>query len=387
LDLGLQPICNAFLTAKKLSLPEEKYPLKLVLCKECRLVQLQEKIPAQTVFGPDYNYLYGSSTSLLSYFRNFAQTAVKRFKLAGSNICDIGSNDGSLLRFFKQNGCTVVGVEPTPLPANQANSNGITTVQAYFTNQIAKSLVTNFGHMRFVTAMNVIAHTNEIQSFIAGVRQLLEPEGVFVSQSHYLPLLMERSEYDTIYHEHLRYYTLRTIRKLFARCGFHVFDAETNDVYGGSIVVYASRTNRKPSQSIAKLLKDESAFQRLEAYEKFGKNAEENAKQLSTLLNKLKNRGKKIVGIGAPMKSSTLLNYCGLGPDLIDYLTEVNTLKIGTFSPGVHIPVVAENRMFENPPDYALVLSWNMADDIMGKLRGRGYAGKFIIPVPKPRVV
>ena len=386
LDLGLQPICNAFLTAKELSQAEEKYPLKMVLCNRCRLAQLADRIPEQAVFGPNFNYLSGSSKALLRYFRNFSETEVRRFDLGGRSVCDVGSNDGSLLSYFKRAGCTVVGVEPTPLPAKQAYAIGVTTIQAYFTESVATTIVRKFGTMKLVTAMNVVAHASEIESFLNGVRRLMGRDGTFASQSHYLPFLIERLEYDTIYHEHLRYYTLATLRNLFGRFGLTVFDAETNEIYGGSILVHASTRTRPPSEGMIRLLKKESRFLELPVYKAFRKEVEGNSRRLRALLVGLRRKGKTIVGIGAPMKSSTLLNYCHLGPDLIAYLTEVNPLKIGTFSPGVHIPVVPDERILEDSPDYAVLLSWNMAEDIIQKFRDKGYGGKFIIPVPRPRV-
>lgn len=340
------------------------------------------------MFGRNYNYLSGSSPSVVSYFHDFADQVAKRFKLSRNDwVCDIGSNDGSLLKQFKVKGCKVIGVEPTPLPARAALSRGITTVQKYFNKQTAESISRKYGKMKLVTALNVLAHVSDLDSFMKGVKSLLGHDGAFVTQSHYFPLLVEKLEYDTIYHEHLRYYTLATLVRLHAKYGLTIVDAEINNIYGGSIVTYSRVAKAKPSRGVRNLLGQEAPFERLDTYRGFHRDVEINAKRLVKLLTILKKKGKRIVGIGAPMKSSTLLNYCGVGPDVLDYLAEVNPLKIGKYSPGVHIRVVEEEKIFREAPDYALVLSWNMADEIIGKMRNQGYDGKFIVPIPRPHIL
>ena len=351
-------------------------------------MQLANVIPARTVFRTDYNYLSSTTQALVRYFQALSGKIVEMFDVKHTEtVCDIGSNDGTFLRFFKDRNVNVIGVEPTPLPAKIATDNGIPTMQEFFTEEIGDRLIRDLGEMKVVTAMNVLAHTNNVHSFLEGIRRLMSRESVFISQSHYLPALIERREYDTIYHEHLRYYTLTTLRRLFEMHGFHVFDAEINDIYGGSILTYCSIKNTEPSKSVKEILSSEIKYQRLETYKEFAKLVRKNARNLFRLLLDLKDEGKQIVGIGAPMKSSTLLNYCHIGKDIIDYLTEVNPLKISKYSPGVHIPIVDESILFDSQPDYALILSWNVARDIIMELRKKGYAGKFIIPIPEPRII
>jgi len=388
LDLGHQPICNALLSSEALNEPEIHYPLKLYVCKNCYLVQLYDVVPASTVFCTGYNYLSGTTQALVRYFQSLSGKIVETFDVKPEEtVCDIGSNDGTFLRFFKNRNAHVVGIEPTPLPAKIAIDNGIPTVQEFFTEEIGNRFVKDFGKAKVVTAMNVLAHTNKVHSFLEGVKSLMRQESVFVSQSHYLPALIEQLEYDTIYHEHLRYYTLTTLRRLFQMHGLHVFDAEINDIYGGSILTYCSIKNIEPNKHAKEILSSETKYQKLETYIEFANLVRKSARGLGKLLLNLKDQGKRIVGIGAPMKSSTLLNYCHTGADIIDYLTEVNPLKVGKYSPGVHIPIFNESILFQAQPDYALILSWNVANDIITELRKKDYSGSFIIPIPEPRII
>lgn len=388
LDLGHQPICNAVLSKETLNAPEINYPLKLYVCKKCYLVQLIDVVSARTVFCIDYNYLSSTTPALVRYFQALAGKIVDTFAVKQNEIvCDIGSNDGTFLRFFKDKKVNVIGVEPTPVPAQIATNNGVLTIQEFFKEEIGDRLVSNYGKMRVVTAMNVLAHNNDVHSFLEGVKKLMGPDSVFVSQSHYLPALVERLEYDTIYHEHLRYYTLATLKKLFDMHGFHVFHAEINDIYGGSILTYCSISDMAPGKNVAEILNSETKYEKLETYIEFAKLVRKNARVLVRMLSDLKDEGKCIVGVGAPMKASTLLNYCHIGPDILDYLSEVNPLKIGKYTPGVHIPIVDETSLMDSQPDYALILSWNVSKDIMMKLRQKGYTGKFIIPIPKPSII
>lgn len=388
LDLGHQPICNAVLSEESLNAPEISYPLKLFVCRKCFLVQLQDVVPAKAVFGADYNYLSGSTPSLVRYFQMLAEKIVRMFDVkSAETVCDIGSNDGTFLNAFKQKNVNVIGVEPTPLPAKLAVDNGVPTVQEFFTEEIGDRLVREYGKMRVVTAINVLAHNNDVHGFLEGVKNLMNSESVFVSQNHYLPALMERLEYDTIYHEHLRYYTLTTLKKLFDMHGLYLVDAEINEVYGGSILSFCSTKKTEPSQNAQAILDSELKYQEMKTYTDFAEQVRKNARSLVRLLMDLKDEGKCIAGIGAPMKASTLLNYCHIGTDILDYLAEVNPLKIGKYSPGGHIPIVDEHILFSSQPDYALILSWNLSKDLITKLRKKGYRGKFIIPIPQPHIL
>lgn len=383
LDLGDQPVCNNLVAASDLKDEELVYPLQLFVCQDCWLVQIAPYAPAKIVFGPNYNYLTGSSVGLNEYFGKLAQQITNSQNLAEDDlIVDIGGNDGTFLKnFLYQN--KVLNIEPTPQPANIARSKGISTTERFFTKEIAKEI----GKAKVVTAFNVLAHCADVHDFLEGIRELMNEDSVFISQSHYLPALIEQLEYDTIYHEHLRYYTMTSLNELFYQHGLYVWYAEINDIYGGSIITYARLKTPDDNYPVVHIIDSEEKYRRLDTYIEFANQVNKNREKLLSYLHNLKARGKHIIGIGAPMKASTLLNYCGIGTETLDYLTEVNPLKIGYYSPGTHIPIVDEKVMLTNPPDYALVLSWNFADEIVHKLRSIGYKGAFINPIPTFHVV
>jgi len=392
LNLGLQPLCNEFKLPSQLNSPETYYPLSLVYCEDCETVQLSYIIPTEQVFGEQYTYLTGSTRAVVEYFNNLAAQLIQRFNLVrGDVVIDIGSNDGTFLNAFKRLGINVLGIEGSPKPASFAETYGIKTIQNFFgkgISELIKKEVPDLNRVKLVTAMNVIAHTDNINEFLDEVKLIVNPETVFVTQSHYLISLLENLEFDTIYHEHLRYYSLKSLINLFTRHGFTVFDAEVVDVYGGSIVVYASLSDGNHTTTrFLNLLKNENKVNILERFRETNNVLLQNKAKLLNMLYRYKKQGKHIIGVGAPMKSSTLLNFYGITPDLLDCLTEVNPLKIGTMSPGVHIPVVDETMVFDDQPDYALILSWNIANQIMKSYRQKGYKGKFIIPVPKIRII
>jgi hypothetical protein len=391
LNLGLQPLCNEFKLLSQLNSPETYYPLSLVYCADCETVQLSYIIPTKQVFGEQYTYLTGSTRAVVDYFNDLAAQLIQRFSLVkGDVVVDIGSNDGTFLNAFKCFGVDVLGVEGSPKPVAFAEANGIKTIPSFFGKGISESVkeeVSNLNRVKLVTAMNVIAHTDNINEFLDEVKLMMSPETVFVTQSHYLISLLGNLEFDTIYHEHLRYYSLKSLINLFTMHGFTVFDAEVVDVYGGSIVVYASLNDGEPvTDRFLSLLKDENEADILERFRETKNAILRNKAELLNRLYRYKEQGKHIIGVGAPMKSSTFLNFYGITPDLIDYLTEVNPLKIGTLSPGVHIPVVDEAIVFCEQPDYALILSWNIANQIMKSYRQKGYKGEFIVPIPKLRI-
>lgn len=392
LDLGEQPICNKFLDDKSELGTENVYPLKLAYCPECYLVQLTEVPPLSEVFDEDFNYLSGSTPDHVDHFEQLAEHVVENYQLKeDSHIVDIGSNDGTFLRSFGQRGYEPLGVEPADKPAKIANEEGIPTLNERFETAVSEVLEVSDGDVGAVTGMNVLAHTDDIHGFLEGVNTLLSAsdDAIFLSQSHYLPELIEGCEYDTIYHEHARYFTLSSIQNLFQYHDLEVFDVERSDFYGGSIIVYAAHESddRHVTSAVEKMLDGESRFRDGNTYRKFATKVEENRSELRELIHNLDAEGKQIVGVGAPMKSSTLLNYCGFDNDVIDYITEVNELKIGTYTPGTHIPVVEEERLLEDDPDVALILSWNVADRIKTKLREKGYTGSFVIPIPEPTYI
>ncbi len=384
LDLGDQPICNAVLTPQQLlSELELLYSLKVYVCPQCYLMQLDDNVAwGKFVFGDNYNYLTGSTPPLVNYFQELADKIIDRYSLTASDrVIDIGSNDGTFLSFFKDKGIQVIGIEPTVKPAEISKCKGVETHVKFWEDTNLQETA------KIITAMNVIAHTKGIHRFLEKVKASMNEDSVFISQSHYLPALIEQFEWDTIYHEHLRYYTLTTLKQLFEMHGLYIFDAEINTVYGGSIVVYASARKDDYTYSVTNILNEEQKYQNLDVYIEFANQVRTNAQKLKAYLSKLKEKDKHIIGVGAPMKASTLLNYCKIGTETLHYITEVNLLKIGCFTPGTHIPIVDENSLSLTSTDYALILSWNVAAEIMHSYRARGYQGGFIIPIPEFHVV
>jgi hypothetical protein len=352
------------------------------------LVQLDEVPPGTTVFGEDFNYLSGSTSDATRYFSELSNVLRERFDLQPDDlVVDIGSNDGSFLRFFEEKGLSVLGIEPTPKPAAAAIAAGIPTIGQRFEEAIEEILTRSNGRIRLLTALNVLAHTDTIHEFLECVKKVLvNNNSTFVSQSHYLPKLIENCEYDTIYHEHARYYTATSLQSMLASHGISLFDVKESDYYGGSLIAYAGIGREEQTSELQRILSCEQYLREPKTYSRFADKVMENRLKLRALLTSLKSDGKRLAGIGAPMKSSTILNYCGIDGSILDYLAEVNPLKVGTYSPGVHIKVVSEEHFFEDPPEVALILSWNVANSIMRKFRNRGYNGQFIIPIPEPRM-
>ena len=391
LDLGYQPLCNDFAPNSEANRPQTFYPLCLCSCPSCSLVQLDYIIPTEHSFGGQYTYLTGSSKSLVEYYSQLALKLVGKFQLrSGDVVIDIGSNDGTFLKAFQQLGMDVLGIEGSEKPAAAALESGVPTLTRFFGKGISseiKERISDTSKVRLITAMNVLAHTDNINEFLPEVAGLMGPETAFVSQSHSLTALVQKFEFDTVYHEHLRYYTLGSLMHLFQQHGLSIQDAETTDFYGGSILVEAGKGPGRQSSRLLAVLKEEQEIDLAQSLKDMKQVLLSNKAGLLSLLVDLKMSGKRVIGVGAPMKASTLLNFYGVTSDLVEYITEVNQLKVGTVVPGVGIPVVDESIVFQDQPDYAILLSWNMAKTIIPKYRSEGYQGKFILPVPQVEVV
>jgi SAM-dependent methyltransferase len=348
-------------------------------------------IPTEYAFGDQYTYVTGSSNSLVNYYSDLAARLVKKYDLQpGDAVVEIGSNDGTLLKAFQSHGLEVLGIEGAAKSAALALEAGVPTLVQFFgkgTERLVRNTLPNEAKIRLIFAMNVLAHTDNINDFLPEVGALMEPDTVFVSQSHWLVELVRKFEFDTIYHEHLRYYTVGSLMRLFETHGLSMADVEINDFYGGSILCYAAKGPSAQSNGLRSVLKQEEELDVVQSLKDMKRVLLSNRARLCNLLVDLKESGNRIVGIGAPMKASTLLNFYGITPDLVEYIAEVNPLKVGTVVPGVRIPVVHEEVLFRDQPDYALLLTWNMAKDIVPKLRSLGYQGKFIIPVPELEVI
>lgn len=391
IDLGHQPSCDVLPNADELKEKRDVYPLIVVRCTQCGLVQISYIIPPQIVFHKKYPYRSGITQMLVDNFKDLARETKKRFGLTEKDlVIDIGSNDGTALAQFKNEGMRILGIEPTD-SAKIANKSDIPTIQEFFTEALAKEVVKKHGEAKVVIATNVFAHVPSVVSFASGIRRLLSDGGVFISESQYLFDTIEKLQYDCMYHEHLRFYSLKPMIRLFQGAGLTVIDAERISAAGGSIRVFAAKGRGfKPSVRLQELLKAEEAFglYKEETYTRFRKKVERSRLELTKLLAELRLSGKSIAGIGSPGRSSPILNFCHIDRVLVPYLAEQQTsLKLGLYSPGTHIPVVDEKRLFEEQPDYALLLSWHIANTLIPKLRSRGLKSKIILPLPNVTIV
>jgi len=348
-------------------------------------------IPTEETFGNQYTYLTGSSQSLINYFSELAQRLVDQYHLQpGDTVVEIGANDGTFLKAFKALGMEVLGIDGATQATNIAVADGVPMIQGFFGHGSADAVKARLkpnSKIALILAMNVLAHTGEVNEFLDEVTALMDTDTVLVSQSHWLAALTRKFEFDTIYHEHLRYYTLTSLMNLLGRHGLTVEDAEITNFYGGSVLAFASKSGSGQSEGMKAVLAEEAEADVVQSLREMNKVLLKNRAELLNLLVDLRTSGKSVAGVGAPMKASTLLNFYGVTSDLVEYLGEVNHLKVGTVVPGVRIPVVHEDRMFEEEPDYALMLSWNMADFLIPKFRERGYKGKFILPVPSVEII
>ena len=378
-----------FVSKDDLLTKQETFPLQVYFCNDCGLVQLGDAVDPNIMFK---NYLYtsGVSTAFKNHLSNFAETLIDKFSPNKNDlVIDIASNDGTLLNFFQNFGLRVLGIEPSNI-ADIANENGIQTVKEFFNESIAKNILKNHGQAKIITITNAFAHIKDLDSIMNGIKLLLNENGVFVSESQYLGDIIEKLEYDTIYHEHLRYYSLRSLVKLFDIHGMEVFDCERISSHGGSIRVYASFKGKfSKTENIKQVLDTEDKLKLLSftTYEEFANRVYENRRKLNDLLKNIKLSEKTIVGISAPARSSTVLNFCEIDSTVLDYVAEKSSLKIGKFTPGSHIEVVNDEKLIEKQPDFALLLSWHLSDSIISKIKNDGYKGKIIVPLPDPKII
>jgi hypothetical protein len=389
LSLGHQPPSDAFLNQEDLEQPEITYPLDLFFCPDCALVQLGYAVDPEILFR-DYVYNSGTNNSLKVNFAALVKKIVSTYGLTEKDLAvDIGSNDGTLLQNYIPHNVKILGIDPSS-STSIAVEKGIPTVVDFFNRTTSEKAALAHGKAKVITATNVFAHVVDLDSFMEGIISLLADDGIFITESGYVVDMIEGMQYDSIYHEHLRYYGIKPLLVLFERYNMEIIDIERISTHGGSIRVYAAKKDaQQKTPAVTELLRAEKAagYHSIDIYRTFAKNIINTKFKLLRLIFDLKKKNAHIVGIGAPAKGNTLLNFCKIDSDLIDYLTEKSALKIGMFSPGMHIPVIDESRMFEEQPEYALILSWNIAEELKRKLRDLGYKGKFIIPNPSPLIL
>src|SRR5262245_52996940 len=366
------------------------FPTTLLYCDQCELVQLGTVVDPAIIFPPEYPYTSGMTKILRD---NFAELYAESSKMLGLGkddlIIDIGSNDGTLISNFQKGGHRILGIEPTDV-SKIANERGIPTLQRYFAKEVAREVKAKHGAAKVITAANCFAHIEDIHAIVEGIIELLAPDGVFISESHYLIGLLDRLQYDTIYHEHLHYYSVGSVTHLLCNHSLEVFHARPIPTHGGSIRVYAARKGSRPVQpSVKQMLEAEPRGNAMRArLAAFRNDVTLSKLRLHALIRDVKEKGGRIVGISAPSRASTLVNHVGLDEAIIDYVCEIEgSLKIGKCMPGTLIPVVAESRMFADQPDCAIIFSWHIADELAPKLRQKGYRGMLVTPLPVPRVL
>lgn len=394
LDLGEMPPADQFLHRHQLAEHWQSYPLQVAVCEDCGLIQLNYVVPPEILYCDDYPYESSTTSAGRLHWSEFARTTTRSLNLTANDlVVDIGSNVGILLQMFKTQGTKVLGVDPAANITAIANENGIETVTAFFDTEIARQIVAGKGQATVITATNVFAHVSDLHDLMQAVSTLLAERGTFIIEAPYFLELLHSGEYDTIYHEHLSYLSLKPLVRFFKQFGMEIFDAQLRDIHGGSIRLFVRRIGASaiPATPIVEQLLANEARERiyeLDTLKKFAQDVATNRETLRALLTSLKKSGSKIVAVSAPAKGMTLLNYCLLGPDILEFVTEKTKLKIGRYTPGMNIEVVPDDMLLTHQPDYALLLAWNFAEEIMNNLKefsDRG--GKFIIPIPTPRIV
>jgi SAM-dependent methyltransferase len=392
LSLGETPLANALLSAEQLGHPEPRFPLELVLCTSCSLVQITATVPAEQLFG-EYLYFSSFSDTMLRHACALVDRVIAERGLAsGNRVVEIASNDGYLLQYYQKAGVQVLGVEPARNIARVANEKGIPTICEFFGSDVATRLAKRGMRADVIHAHNVLAHVPDLNGVVKGFATLLAPGGVAIVEAPYVKELIDRTEFDTIYHEHLCYFSLTALDSLFRRHGLTIVNVENVAIHGGTLRIYATPSDEKVpiSDAVRALLAEESAWgvNRAASYQDFSENVSGIRSQLRSVLGELKKKGSTVAAYGASAKGSTLLNYAGIGKETLDFVADRSTVKQGRYTPGTHLPIYPAEKLLEAMPDYVLLLTWNFADEILeqqSEYRARG--GKFVIPVPVVRFV
>jgi SAM-dependent methyltransferase len=392
LSLGPSPLANAFLESAGDFAGEAFFPLDLYFCDGCSLLQLLDVVNPEVMFRR-YLYVTGTSTTVADHNRRYADTLCDLLDLTATDlVVDIASNNGSFLQCFRARGVRTLGIEPAVNLAARASAAGIETVNDFFSGALAETLRSSRPAARLVAANNVLAHVDDPRDFLAGCRRLVADDGLVTIEVPYVRDLLDRVEYDTIYHEHLSYFSVTSLLRLCERAGLAAVRVDRVDVHGGSLRMYLSRSAVSHAPEIRDLESEErdAGVAAVERYRQFARDVERHRTDLRALLRQLSGNGSRVVGYGAPAKGNTLLNYCGIDSTLLPYTVDKNPLKVGLFTPGTHIPVRDVSALSDQNllPEYVLILAWNFAEEIMAQQAAhRARGGKFIIPIPEPQVV
>jgi hypothetical protein len=392
-DLGMSPLCESFLPASHLDRMEPFYPLKVWVCRNCFLVQLSEYVRVEEIFT-EYAYFSSFSSAWLKHAEDYVAMVTKRLSLSKESfVVELASNDGYLLQYFVKTGIPCLGVEPAANVAKAAEERGVPTQVAFFNEGTAREMRAAGKMADLVLGNNVLAQVPDLNSFVGGLPLILKPKGTVTFEFPHLMQLFENNQFDTIYHEHFSYFSLIAVEAIFARHGLTVFDVEELWTHGGSLRIFARHTADADRPLTERLLalrsrEEEKGYRKIETYTRFDERVRETKRKILEVLIEAKRRGKRVVGYGAPGKGNTLLNYCGIRTDFIDFTVDRNPYKHGRFLPGTHIPIFSPEHLDEAKPDYIFILPWNLKDEIMAQLKHvRTWGGRFIVPIPEATVL
>lgn len=392
-DMGMSPLCESYVSLEAANRMEPFFPLKVYICGNCFLAQLEEYVSPQEIFS-EYAYCSSYSDTWLEHARRYTDMIVAKLGLgAKSKVMEVASNDGYLLRNFLRKGIEAIGVEPAANVAAVAEQKGVPTVIKFFNRDTALELHDRFGRMDLIIGNNVLAQVPDLNDFVSALRIVLKPDGVITLEFHHLMRLMNGNQFDTIYHEHFSYFSFMAVEKIFTHHGFALFDVEELPTHGGSLRVYAQFDDydgRAAGERVIEMRRREhdAGLDRMETYGAFANNVMETKRKLLEFLIGAKREGKSVVGYGAPGKGNTLLNYCGIRMDFIDYTVDRNPYKQGKLLPGTRIPIFHPDKIFETRPDYVMILPWNFKEEIMAQMAAiRTWGGKFVVPMPQTQVI
>ena len=391
-DLGMSPLCESYVSPENANRMEAFYPLHVYVCGNCFLAQLQQYVSREEIFN-EYAYFSSYSDSWLEHAKRYTDMIVSRLGLNHrSTVMELASNDGYLLQYFVQKKIKAIGVEPAANVAAVAEKNGVPTVVKFFGRETAKELAARYGQVDLLIGNNVLAQVPDLNDFVGGMKTVLKSDGVITMEFPHLMRLMNENQFDTIYHEHFSYFSFIAAEKIFARHGIKLFDVEELSTHGGSLRIYGrhDEDGARPVGDRAiemKRREHDAGYDRIETYSNFGEQVKETKRKLLEFLISARRQGKSVVGYGAPGKGNTLLNYCGIRTDFIDYTVDRNPYKQGKFLPGTHIPILHPDKIKETKPDYLFILPWNFKDEIMTQMSGiREWGGKFVVPIPEVTV-
>ncbi len=392
IDLGMSPLANSYIDVSKQNGMEAFYPLHVYVCEKCLLVQLEEFEKAADIFS-DYAYFSSYSESWLQHARRYVDMMVERFSFdSHSQVMEIASNDGYLLQYFQEKGVPVLGVEPAANIAKVASEKGIPSIVKFFSVNTANELVTQGKQADLLIGNNVLAHVPDLNDFVAGIKVILKPRGIVTMEFPYIARLIAEKQFDTIYHEHFSYFSFQTVERIFAQHGLTLFDVEEVSTHGGSLRIFGRHTEATSlpvTSNVRDLKQSEQAggFGELNRYLSFTESVQETKYRLLEFLISAKRQGKKVVSYGAPAKGNTLLNFCGVGKDFIDYTVDRSPQKQGCVLPGTHIPIFHPDKIKETQPNYVLILPWNIKDEVMSQMAHiREWGGQFVTPIPEVKV-